>query len=266
MRSLGSIWAFLCRDALLAVSYKLDFFLRLFGMFFQIVVLYFASELIGSHSSLDHYGGYLPFATIGMAVLSFFQTSFSSFAAAIRREQMTGTLESMLMTPTSVPTMVVGSSMWNVLRGMFQAALYVTCASILFAFDLKGSLLCAGLLLGLLTVFVGSLGVISASFTIVFKRGDPMGFFVGTLSALLGGAIFPVSILPPWVQTISYLHPFTYGLQGLRRILLMGEPFFSILNDFLVLLGGTAMLVPFSMYCFNRAVRHAKREGSLLQY
>lgn len=235
-------------------------------MFFQIVVLYYASVLIGTHASIDHYGGYLPFATIGMAVLSFFQTSFGTFARAIRQEQLTGTLEALLMTPTSVPAIVVGSSIWNVLWGMLTAGLYVACASLLFSFELKGSLVGAILLLLLLTVFVASLGVISASFTVVFKRGDPLGFFVGTISALIGGAVFPVSLLPSWVQTLSYLHPFTYGLNALRAILLLGEPFGSVLPEFFVLLGFTATFLPLSLYCFYKAVRFAQREGSLLHY
>jgi len=266
MNAPKAIWAFLIRDAVTEISYRLDFILKLFGMFFQIIVLYFASKLIGSHPSLDHYGGYLPFATIGLGVLSFFQTSFRSFAQAIRREQLMGTLEAMLMTPISVPAIVVGSSVWSLVWGTLSAAVYVGCASFLFDFALKGNLFYAALFLLMLTIFVGSLGVISASFTIVFKRGDPLGFFVGTLSALLGGAIFPVSLLPPWVQKISYLHPFTYGLDGLRSILLVGESFHSILQDFFVLFGCTAAMVPVSMYCFHRALRYAQREGSLLHY
>jgi ABC-2 type transport system permease protein len=235
-------------------------------MIFQIFVLYFASKLIGSHESIDRYGGYLPFATIGLATLTFFQTSFRSFAQAVRREQMTGTLESMLMTPTNVPAIVIGSSVWSIFWGMLQAGLYVICVSFLFDFELKGSLIMAGLLLGLMTVFVGSLGVISASFTIVFKRGDPLGFFVGTLSALVGGAVFPVSLLPSWMQKISYLHPFTYGLDGLRSTLLMGESLSSIATDMVVLVGSVCAIVPLSFFCFEKALSHARREGSLIQY
>ena len=266
LKNLRSVWAFLVKDATVAVSYRLDFFLTMFGLFFQVIVLYFASQLVGSHQALDGYGGYLPFATVGIAVLSFFSTSFRSFARAIRKEQVTGTLEAMLMTPTPIPTIVVGTTLWSIGWALMTAFLYIGCLSLMFGFEVKGSLLGASVLLLLLTIFVGSLGIISASFTLVFKRGDPLGFFVGSLSALVGGAIFPVSILPSWVQKISYMHPFTYGLDGVRALLLKGEPLQSVTTEFTILLVCTLVCVPLSFTCFRLALRYARREGTLLQY
>jgi ABC-2 type transport system permease protein len=61
-----------------------------------------------------------------------------------------------------------------------------------------------------LTVLAFSgIGILSASFTMVFKRVDPVNFLFGSASTLLGGVFYPITILPGWLQLISYLVPLT---------------------------------------------------------
>ena len=44
---------------------------------------------------------------------------------------------------------------------------------------------------------------------------------VGTALYLLSGAVFPLSVLPNWLQSISLCLPHTYGMEGLRRSLMV---------------------------------------------
>lgn len=265
-QALRTIWAFLVRDAMIALSYRLAFGLRLISILFMVSVLYFLSQLIGSNPALQAYGGYLPFAAIGLAVASYFQTGFSSFANAIRSEQMMGTLEALLMTPTKIPRIVIASSVWDFFWATLTAIIYIVAASLLYDVKLQGNPLLAIVLLLLTTLVFASLGVLSASFIMVFKRGDPIGFLIGSVSTLLGGVVYPVSLLPPWLQKVSYLLPITYGLDGLRGILLNGESLRAVWPELTVLLGFASVSVPLSLFCFKRAVLRAQREGSLLQY
>jgi ABC-2 type transport system permease protein len=265
-QGLRIVWAFLVRDATMAVSYRLEFSLRVIALLFVVSALYFLSQLIGANPALNEYGGFLPFAAIGLAVVSYFQTGFSSFANAIRTEQMMGTLEALLMTPTKIPRIVIASSVWDFFWATLTGIIYIVAASVLYGIKLQGNPLLAVLVLLLTTLVFASLGVISASFIMVFKRGDPIGFLVGGISTLLGGVFYPVSALPPWLQKVSYALPVTYGLDGLRGILLKGESLSAILPKLTVLLGFAIISVPLSLFCFNRAVLRAQREGTLLQY
>lgn len=250
----------------MAISYRLDFCLRVGSILASVWILYFLSQLVGTHPALDEYGGYLPFAAIGLGVISYFKTGFNSFANAIRKEQLWGTLEAVLMTPSRIPTIVIAVSAWNFFWATLTAIIYIASASFLYDFSLQGNPLVALLLLVLTTLIFSSLGVISATFTMVFKRGDPMGFLVGGVSTLLGGAFYPVSMLPPWLQKISYALPVTHGLDGIRAILLKGETLAAILPELIVLLGFASVTVPLSLFCFKRAIARAQREGSLIQY
>jgi hypothetical protein len=49
-------------------------------------------------------------------------------------------------------------------------------------------------------------------------------------------------------------------------VLIEGEGFAQVREPFLTLMIFLAVLLPFSLWVFNRAVRRAKREGSLIQY
>lgn len=258
--------AFLIRDAVIAVSYRLQFFFQFVLVVFTVFILYFVSQLIANNPALESYGGYLPFAAIGLAMSSYFQTGFSSFATAIRNEQTMGTLEALLMTPTRIPTIVIASSVWDFFWATMVAVTYLLTAEFLLGITLRGSLVVAMIPLLLTTLIFASLGVISASFVMVFKRGDPIGLVMGSLSTLLGGVFYPVSALPQWLQGIAQFLPITYGLEAMRQVLLKGATLRAILPDLLTLMGFAVILIPVSLVCFKKAVRQAKREGSLLQY
>jgi ABC-2 type transport system permease protein len=258
--------AYVARDAAIAMSYRLDLFMRVFSTMALVVVLYFASHLIGDNETLAVYGGYLPFATIGVAMMNFFQVSFRSFASAIRNEQMTGTLEAVIMTPARLPSIVVGSSLWSLFGSMFTVLIYLAAVKLMFGVEFQGSWLAAGFVLGLTSIVFACMGVISASFVMAFKRGDPLPYFVGTLSALLGGVFYPVEMLPGWLQAVSQLLPVTHGIHGLREILLRGTTLGGVQNEIVILTIFIAVTLPLSLMSFNLAVRHARREGSLLVY
>jgi ABC-2 type transport system permease protein len=104
----------------------------------------------------------------------------------------------------------------------------------------------------------------------VFKRGDPFGIFLGTGSALFSGVFFPTQLIRDYagstVANISRVLPPTYGLDGIRRVLIEGQGFAQVRQPLISLLVFLAILLPLSLWVFSRAVRRAKREGSLIQY
>jgi len=265
-RYIQILYSFVIRDALIEMSYRFDFALRLLTIITQILLLYFISILIGSHPSLDQYGGYLPFGVIGLAVISYFEIGYNSFSSSIRREQMMGTLEALLMMPVNINLLILGTSMWNFIWAFAVMIIYLFTATLLYPIEYQGNYLLALFLLFLTTMFFADLGIISAGFIMVFKKGNPLSLFMGSVSGLIGGAFFPIEIMPSWLQTISHFHPLTYSLNALRNVLLKGEPLSVIAPDLIVLLGVVSVLTPISLYCFRLSVRYAQREGSLIQY
>jgi len=269
---LRRIWAFIARDWRLELSYRMQFFLRVLSILIVVTTLFFISKIFTGFADPRFAQWHDPLAAwlTGLAVLNYFMTGFSSLANAIRQEQVQGTLESVLMTPISVPTVIVASSAWDFVQATFFSFLYLLFGWLFFDVHYRGSFVLALGFLLLTTVVLSCLGILSASFAMVFKRGDPFGVFLGTGSALFSGVFFPTQLINQYagagVAGISRILPPTYGLEGIRRVLIEGEGFSQVREPFFTLVLFLVVLLPFSLWVFGRAVRRAKREGSLIQY
>jgi ABC-2 type transport system permease protein len=264
---LRRVRAFVARDFRLAVSYRLEFSLRILTILFVVTTFYFISKIfVGSQTPFSQWHDPLAAWITGLAVLNYFMTGFSSLANAIRSEQMQGTLESVLLSPISVPTVVVASSAWDFVLATFNSFLYLFFGWLFFDVHFQGNFLLALLFLVLTTLVLACIGILSASFAMVFKRGDPFGILLGTGSALFSGVFFPTQLLGSGFQSVSRALPPTYGLDGIRRVLIEGQGFTEVREPLVTLLIFLVVLLPFSLWVFARAVRRAKREGSLIQY
>jgi ABC-2 type transport system permease protein len=269
---LGRVRAFVVRDFQLAVSYRLEFFMRILSILFITTTLYFISQIFAGSFSTPYEQWRDPFLAwiTALPFLNYFMVGFSSLANAIRSEQAQGTLESVLMTPINIPTLIVSSSAWDFVQATFHSFLYLFFGWALFGVHYRGSFLLAVLFLLLTTLVLASIGILSASFAMVFKRGDPLGLIIGTGSALFSGVFFPTQLMSQMAGSgfgfLSRLLPTTYGIDGIRRVLIQGQTLSESRRPLAILLGYLVVLLPFSLWVFARSVRRAKREGSLIQF
>jgi len=67
----------------------------------------------------------------------------------------------------------------------------------------------------------------------------------------LSGAFFPIERLPGWLSTLVVFNPLTYGVDGLR-LLMLGTSSFSMLHNLGVLIGFDVAVVLFAAYFFER--------------
>lgn len=263
-------FAFLRRDWRLQLSYRFSFLLQFFGIFFNLLVFYFLSKLVGDSAApyLEPYGGnYFAFVLIGLAFSGYFGVGLNSFSANLREAQTTGTLEAMLMTPTRLSTVIMSSSIYDYGFVTFQVFVYLALGGLLFGVQLdKGNTPAALVVLVLTIIAMTSLGIIAASFIMVLKRGDPVTLLISSLAVLLGGVYYPVQLMPQWLQLLSRLLPITYSLDAMRRALLTNASFQEIMPDIIALAIFGIVLVPLSLLIFRFAVHRAKVDGSLAHF
>jgi ABC-2 type transport system permease protein len=141
---------------------------------------------------------------------------------------------------------------------------YLGWSTALFDFPLRAANWFAviAVLAATLVAFSG-LGVLSAAYLLLFKRGNPAKWFILGVSSIVGGMLFPVGILPPWLQVVARLNPVTYALDAMRGALLDGAGILSIGGSLLLLLAFGAVLLPCSMLIFAWALRRTKVTGTL---
>jgi ABC-2 type transport system permease protein len=267
------IRAFIVRDFHLSLSYRVEFLIKILWILGVTTTFYFISRIFAGFPLAQYQQWQNPLAAwlTGMAMLNYFLVGFSSLANAIRQEQMQGTLESVLLTPVNVPTVIVSSSAWAYVEATFYSFLYLFFGSIFFNVQYKGNFLLALMFLLLTTLVLACLGILSASFTMAFKRGDPFAILLGVGTALFSGVFYPKEMLQEALgetggKAISFINPSTHGLDAIRGILIQGKTFVEVQSSFLALMCFLVVLLPFSLWVFSRAIRRAKREGSLIQY
>jgi ABC-2 type transport system permease protein len=264
---LRRVRAFVVRDFQLAISYRVEFLLRIISILGVVTTLYFISRIYAVPiAQSPEWRNPLAAWLTGLAVLNYFMSGFSSLANAIRTEQMQGTLESVLLTPISIPNMVISSSAWDFVQATFYSFLYLFFGWLFFDVSYQGNVFVALMFLILTTTVLACIGILSASFAMVFKRGDPFGILLGAGSALFSGVFFPKEMLGSTVGKISSIIPTTHGLDGIRRVLIEGQTLSQTKQPLITLLLFLTVLLPFSLWVFSRAVKRAKREGSLIQY
>lgn len=264
------VWAFVKRDFQNEISYKFSFLLQLFGIFINVSVFFFLSKLFGTSQipQLAQYGGnYFAFVLIGIAFNYYLSVSLYSISHSIREGQMTGTLEALLVTQTEIPTIIISSSIYSFLFATVRVIVFIIIGVIFYDLDLsRANYLGALIILFISIVSFSSFGILSASFVMVLKKGDPIASILNGLSWLLGGVYYPIAILPAWLRVCSYFLPITYSLEGMRLALINGVSLDELLPNILLLLVFTSVLIPISIYSFQYAVRLAKRDGSLTHY
>lgn len=266
-RLLTKIWAFLVRDFLSSVSYRLAFVLQLLGMFFAVAIFFYMSRMWNTAAvGLDGIDPF-PWLLVGVAFQLYFSTALYSFAEKVRAEQVMGTLEAMLVSPTPTSVVIFSSTAWDFTWGGVRLLVYLLCAVFVFGVKLHVTspvALAAGVALTLLSS--AGIGMLSASFILYFKRGDPINFVLSAGTTFFGNVVFPSKQLPQAIQWVSDWLPMSWSLQVVRGALLKGATFGDVADPIGRLAILTAVLVPAGLLGARIAIRKAKREGSLVQY
>jgi ABC-2 type transport system permease protein len=268
MKSLGTLGAFVKRDFLIETSYRTSFMLQFLGIFFSVFIWRFISRFFNAPPDTPGMEGmdYFAYVLLGLAFYHYLSAAMLAFSSKIRQEQMTGTLEAMLVTTTPTGTIVLGSALWDFLLTSVKVLAYLV-VGVMFGVHLRfESFLPCLLVLGLTVLAFSGIGILSAAFVFYLKRGDPITYLVSSASALFGGVFYPTEDMGRIINGLSKFLPITYSLRALRGALLKGTPFTALLPDIAMLAVFVAVLLPLGALAFRFAVRKARQEGSLIQY
>ncbi|MBN2544290.1 MAG: ABC transporter permease [Spirochaetes bacterium] len=264
------ILAFIKKDLLIMLSYRFNVFISVLISSLSLVFLYYLSKTFtGTMSQYlkEFDGNYFSFVLVGISVSSFVSVGLHAFANEIRTSQVEGTLEALISTPTSIYTILIGNSMFSFIKSFISSITILIIGGIFFGFFISiYNLLITFLILLLVFISFLAIGMLSASFIMVFKQGNPINFIFGYSSYFMGGIIFPVEVLPKPLQTMSYFLPITHATKALRKLLLSQYDINEIKILIYRLLLFILILLPVSFFAFHVSIKQAKKNGSLVQY
>ena len=145
-----------------------------------------------------------------------------------------------------------------------RTLVYIAWGALLFGFSLRSANWAGALaVLAASVLSLAGIGILSASYLILFKRGNPMKWLIVGLAGLVSGLMYPISILPRPLQLLARLIPVSYSLEGMRSALLDDASFGQLWPSIAALLLFAAILLPLSFVVFSWAVRRTKITGTL---
>ena len=263
---LRAVLALVRRDFLIRASYRAMLVLDLFIGLLEVVVYYFISETFQGEAttSLGAAPSYFAFALVGIAITTVVSATSSGIALRIREEQLTGTLEALITQPISTLEMSVGMCGLPFFVSTLRVALYLVVGGGLLGVDFSEASWPGFVVVLVATgMAMSSIGIVTAASVVVLKRGYAVAGVLVFGMGLIGGAFFPISVLPDWLEPLGKIVPTRFAFDGLRDALYAGSGWET---DALVLFAMAVVTVPIAVWLFARAILYGRRSGSLSQY
>ncbi len=269
LAELRKIVAFFRRDLLVSFGYRLAFFSDWFNLAVQIIVFGLVGKLVPP-SALPTFDGqevsYVEFVAVGIAISSFVQLGMTRVTTAVRSEQVIGTLESILATPTALATVQVGWVVYDIVYVPLRTVLFLTAVWLFAGVDFDGSGILPSIAVLLAFIpFVWGFGVLSAAGTLTFRRGSGSGLIMTALT-ITSGAYFPLSVLPEWAQTLAEWNPIAVAVNALRECLLGSAGWPEARDAITVLVPAAAITLSLGIWAFRVALRRERRKGTVGLY
>ncbi len=262
--------AFFLRDWQSARSYRMAAIMQVFGLFIPLIGLFFLNRMFDTVTipALERFGGnYIAWMMVGVILATFSGMALGMITGPLRGAQIRGTLEPLLLTRASLPTVMVGWTVYPLTRAFIGMAIYFAGAFIIVGIAVSGANFAAAVLIVILMLLImGSIGLLSASFTLVFKQSNPaIGVFF-LASGFLSGTVYPLEVLPTFLRGVGRALPQTHAIEAMRLAILEGYRFQDMSTQFGVLLIYLAILFPLGVISLQAALRQAKIDGSLAHY
>lgn len=257
---------FFLRDLAIARTYRVAFVLEIVEALFGAALFYYAGSFVDTPALRGALEGssYFAFSLVGFVYVDYLNAAMDAFDRSLEEARDSGTLEHILVSQASLPVFLAGSALYPFLATMLRIAVYLAWGAALFGFPLDRANWLSVLAVLVVSVlpFAG-LGIFSASYLLLFKRGNPGKWLLVGISSVAGGMLFPVSVLPGWLQTVAKLNPVTYALEAMRSALISHASLAEVSRPLVVLLLLAAALLPVSAVTFRWALRRTQSNGTL---
>jgi ABC-2 type transport system permease protein len=167
----------------------------------------------------------------------------TSLAGSIRSERLFGTFRRLLSAPVSRANLLGGKLLATMLVGLLQVFLLFGAGALLFGLRLGNDPLAFFLLTLALVAAATAVGLAAA--TTRLSGGVLAAPLI--IAALLGGSMFPLDLMPPFLRSLSRIVPHSWALTGYQNLMVRGLGLQEVFPQI-------AVLVAFALLFFLIAV------------
>ncbi|GAB4381425.1 MAG: ABC transporter permease [Elainellaceae cyanobacterium] len=200
---------------------------------------------------------YIDFMTPGILAQSVLFMSIFTGLLVIWEKDL-GILHKLIVSPTPRSALVLGKAIGSGIRCLSQLVIVYVVAALLGVNLNWNPLALLGVAIAVMlgAALFSTLSLSVACWAKTHERVMGVGQLMMMPLFFASNAIYPISIMPPWLQVLSRLNPLTYLVDALRSLMLAESAgSYSLLLDFVVLAGVTAVLIALCGRLYPRLVR-----------
>jgi ABC-2 type transport system permease protein len=180
-------------------------------------------QVMAQIRGLSGSGNYLDFLAAGILAQSVLFTAIFYGISAIWERDL-GILHRYLVSPAARPALVLGKALSATVRG-FSQAIIIYVLALLLGIGVNLSplhILGAILFVALGAMLFSTLSLIMACLVKTRERFMGIGQVMTMPIFFASNAIYPIGLMPHWLQVIARLNPLTYEVDALRALMLAG--------------------------------------------
>ncbi len=200
---------------------------------------------------------YIEFMTPGILAQSVLFIAIF-FGISVLWERDMGVTHKLLVSPTPRTALVLGKALSAGLRGVSQAFVVYILALLIGVKLNWHPLAILGVLVTIImaAAFFSTFSMIIACLVKTRERFMGMGQVMTMPLFFASNAIYPISVMPEWLQVVSKINPLSYVVDALRALMVQGGTSqFGLGLDFVVMLAWTVVLVLIAGKIYPNVVR-----------
>jgi ABC-2 type transport system permease protein len=253
------IYYFMKRDIISFSTYKMNMLLLIgTAIFGALAFAFLGTSATNDWVEQTYHMNYTTYLLIGLA----FSTYLNQSLTLVQKTINPWTLEEVLVSPTRLSTFIIGSSLWSFIWSTGVVVIYLGIGVLAFGVVLNINILSTAIVIALgIATFLG-FSMVGAGVLILTKQGDPVTSVITLATSLFGNVLFPIVVMPLWMQTISYIVPQYYFFTSIRYTL-NGSTILEILPQVTILAIMCAIVVPVGYYVYSWSLKTAKKNGTI---
>lgn len=189
---------------------------------------------------------------VGGWAIMFLLFAVSGSAAAFFDEKRTGIFQRLLAAPMRRSDLLWSRFLWGVLLGLVQLTVIFLAGQILYGIDVTGHLGNLILISTVAAAACSAFGMLIAALTPTAGAANGLATFVVLIMSACGGAWFPLTLMPPFMQEFAKFTLVYWAMDGFSQVLWAGRSFVQILPTAGVLLGITFVVMGIAVWRLNR--------------
>ncbi len=172
-------------------------------------------------------------------------------AAAMVQERHTKTLARLLTTPTRKFSLISGKMSGFFLIGFIQFLILIFFGQFVLKVNWGNSPMAVLLITISYVLSVTGLGTLLSVFMRTSAQADAFAVLISIVTSMLGGAWWPIEIVPNFMQNIARFTPQYWAINGFNKIITRGFGVMSILPNFYMLIAISVITFFFAILLFK---------------